>query len=112
MCRADSGHHNTSQTPSQGDDSQYTLKKKRWQISILKIAITPPKINKETHAGYTGRFSHKNNPPRHSEVMAGRTLRAFSTGLMERELPLLEGAHKVSHALGPSTKQYLQRNLG
>ena len=25
---------------------------------------------------------------------------------------LLEGAHKVSRALGPSTKEYLHRNLG
>ena len=31
---------------------------------------------------------------------------------METEIPLLEGANKVSHALGPSTKQYLHRNMG
>ena len=33
-------------------------------------------------------------------------------GLGETETPLLEGACKVSHALGPRTRQYLHRNLG
>ena len=35
-----------------------------------------------------------------------------STGLEETDTPLLEGTHKVSHAVGPRTKQYLHRNLG
>ena len=26
--------------------------------------------------------------------------------------PFLEDTHKVSHALGPSTKQYFHRNMG
>ena len=32
--------------------------------------------------------------------------------MRETDTILLEGTQKVSHALGPSTKQYLCRNLG
>ena len=35
-----------------------------------------------------------------------------STGLGNIETQLLVGAHKISRALGPSTKKYLYRNLG
>ena len=35
-----------------------------------------------------------------------------STGLGEAEIPLLEGAHTVSHALGLRAKQWLHQSLG
>ena len=35
-----------------------------------------------------------------------------SKGLAEIETPILEGAHKVSCALGPRAKQGLHKNLG
>ena len=35
-----------------------------------------------------------------------------STGLGETKTSLLEGAHKISHALGPRAKQWLHRRLG
>ena len=35
-----------------------------------------------------------------------------SIGLGETETPLLEGAHKVSHELGPRAKQWIHRSLG
>jgi len=35
-----------------------------------------------------------------------------STGLGETETPLLEGAHRLSCALGPRAKQALKKNLG
>ena len=35
-----------------------------------------------------------------------------STGLEETETPLLEGAHRLSCALGPRANQVLHKNLG
>ena len=35
-----------------------------------------------------------------------------STGLGKTEAPLLEGAHRISSALGPRTKEGLYKNLG
>lgn len=71
-----SGYHNASQTPlSRGWQPVYT--KKEVAGIYIKNSHHTPKINLKTHAGYTGRVPHKNNPPRHSEGMAGRTLRAL-----------------------------------
>ena len=45
-------------------------------------------------------------------LKASGLLHRSSAGLGETETPFLNGAHRVSHALGPRTKQRLYRNLG
>ena len=61
----------------------------------------------------SGIWHWEEKPPEHLALKArGSYVHRSSTGLSETETPLLKGAHRLLHALGPRAKQKLHRNLG
>ena len=84
-----------------------------WNVTVSQRLIYRSESSKpHVKSPCLGIWHWEKEPPEHLTLKASGHAWRSSMGLGKTETPFLKGAHRLSCALDPRTKQSLHRNLG